>query len=152
MPATDRTRQKDTARYARSCRKGTVTYRPTADDRKTVRSMVTVGFNQPTICLRLGITDKTLRKYYRVELDTAHLQLVQNMRMQIIERSNYDTQALIYVNRVLGWSDRPMQPAVNVNIGTSLATMDEDAMRAELAEILTAPCGRRLTIDAEAGD
>lgn len=151
------TRKKPAGKYAKSYQKGDDEYKPTPNDRARVRTMATVGFDQPTICTRLGISDKTLRKYYRVELDTAHLQLIQNKRVQIIERSNTDTQALIYVNRVLGWNDRPAQP-VNVNVGLSLANMDEAALRAELAEILTIPetsrrtPRRRVTIDAEATD
>lgn len=143
---------------AKSYQKGPVEYKPTANDRAKVRTMATVGFDQPTICTRLGITDKTLRQHFRHELDTAHLQLIQNTRVQIINTAKKgDTQAQIYLSRVLGWNDRPMAPAVNVNIGVSLANMDEAAMRAELAEILMAPdtpAGRRrrLTIDAEPGD
>jgi len=142
---------------ARSHQKGRSTYRPTKVDRGIVHSMVTVGFDQNAICTRLGITNKTLRNHYRRELDNAYITLVHNTRVQVIARAKTDTQALIYLSRVLGWNDRPAQPAVNLNLGLSLADMDEDAMRAELAEILIAPNRadstsprrrRRVTIDA----
>jgi hypothetical protein len=75
----------------------------------------------------------------QVLLDNAYVTLVYNVRVRIIHKADEgDTQALIYLNRVLGWNDRPNQ-AVNVSIGLSLANMDEDALRAELAEILTVP-------------
>jgi AraC-like DNA-binding protein len=116
-----------------------LTYRPTADDHKTVHSMVTVGFEQSTICERLGITDKTLRKHFRRDLDIAYTTLVHDVRV-FVNKAKTDTQALIYLNRVLGWNDRPAQPAgVNLNLNLSLANMDEDALRVELAEILTVP-------------
>jgi hypothetical protein len=153
MPATTRPRRKGATRYARSRRKGDVTYRPSEDDRKTVRAMITVGLDQSTICERLEITDKTLRKHFRKDLDNAHNRLVLNTRIQVINRAKTDTQALIYLSRVLGWNDRPAPANVNVNVGgLSLANMDEDAMRAELAEILTPPRGRRLTTEAEPED
>lgn len=116
--------------------------------------MITIGFDQNVVCARLDITNKTLRKYYRRELDNAYTTLVLNMRLRIIEKADQgDTKALIYINRVLGWNDWPRAGSnVNVNVGLSLANIDEDVMRSELAEFLCTPLGRALTIDAEPGD
>lgn len=146
------------AATARSYRKGTDNYRPTQEDRETVRSMIMMGIEQNAICTRLGITNKTLHKHFRRDLDTAYTTMVYTRRVQISNKADAgDTQALIYLNRVHGWNDRPNQ-AVNVNLGLSLANMDEAALRAELAEILTIPEAtgrtprRRVTIDAEATD
>jgi hypothetical protein len=150
-------RKKPPGKYAKTRQKGPVDHKPTAETRSIVNSMITVGMDQTSICERIGITDKTLRKHYRKEINTAHDALVHNSRVQIVNLAKGgDVQCLIYLNRVLGWNDRPAAPAVNLNIGLSLADMDEDAMRAELAEILM-PEGapkrrRRITIDAEAGD
>lgn len=48
-------------------------FEPTDDERKTVELMVAVGIPQEGIalCVRDGIDDKTLRKHFRNELDTA---------------------------------------------------------------------------------
>ena len=49
------------------------TFKPTADERALVEQMSSVGIPQESICLviRDGIDDKTLRKHFRRELDTA---------------------------------------------------------------------------------
>jgi len=131
-----------------SHQKGRPPYRPTKADRRIVHTMITIGFDQNVVCARLGIANKTLRKHYRHELDNAYTTLVLNVRLRIIEKADQgDTQCLIYLNRVLGWNDRPSRTGSNVNVGTglSLANMDEDAMRAELAEILTTPWDAAVT-------
>lgn len=48
-------------------------FEPTDDERKTVELMVAVGIPHEGIarCIRDGIDDKTLRKHFREELDTA---------------------------------------------------------------------------------
>ena len=48
-------------------------FKPTDDERKLVEQMSAVGIPQESICLviRDGIDDKTLRKHFRRELDTA---------------------------------------------------------------------------------
>jgi hypothetical protein len=148
-------RPQESAMPARSHQKGRSPYRPTEDDRKIVHSMVAVGFDQLTICARLGIAGKTLRKYFREDLDNAYTMLVVRVRLQIIRKADEgDTQALIFVNRVLGWNDRPPRAGSNVNvgIGLSLEGLDEDQIRAELSEFLCTPLGRALTIDTEPGD
>lgn len=51
--------------------RGTPAHEPTEERRKQVACMVSYGIPQYEICKVLGITDKTLTKYYREELDTA---------------------------------------------------------------------------------
>lgn len=48
-------------------------YKPTDDDRRTVELMTAIGTSQENVarCVGDGIDLKTLRKYYREELDTA---------------------------------------------------------------------------------
>ena len=52
---------------------GRATFKPTADERKTVELMCAVGIPHEGIalCVRDGIDDKTLRKHFRAELDTS---------------------------------------------------------------------------------
>jgi|TARA_R110000824_G_scaffold98817_1_gene235571 hypothetical protein len=49
------------------------TFKPTDDERKLVEQMTAVGIPQESVCriIRGGIDDKTLRKHFRDELDTA---------------------------------------------------------------------------------
>ena len=46
-------------------------YEPNDEDRKKVINFSSVGVPQADICKVIGITEKTLRKYYREELDTS---------------------------------------------------------------------------------
>ena len=46
-------------------------YEPTSESREKVKSYAAVGIPQDDIARVLGIDPKTLRKYYRDELDTA---------------------------------------------------------------------------------
>jgi site-specific recombinase XerC len=41
----------------------------TDEDRARVQLMAAAGMTQPTIAARMGMTDKTLREHFRVELD-----------------------------------------------------------------------------------
>jgi hypothetical protein len=54
-------------------KKGQPAFKPTDEERKLVEQMSAVGIPQESICLvvRDGIDDKTLRKHFRRELDTA---------------------------------------------------------------------------------
>jgi hypothetical protein len=54
--------------------RGRPKYRPTEADRNTVRSMAATGFTHEAIAKCLGtkgVDEKTLRKHFRTELDTA---------------------------------------------------------------------------------
>ena len=63
--------------------KGRPSHRPTVETRNIVVMMSGVGLSEALICSALQITDKTLRKHYRKEIDCAqsrfHAQLISNM-------------------------------------------------------------------------
>jgi len=44
-------------------------YKPTADARNSVEVWTALGHRQRTIAIRLGLSEKSLRKYFRDELD-----------------------------------------------------------------------------------
>lgn len=93
---------------ARSRRKGTSKHDPTEDNRTTVRDMAHVGIDQNAICAFLDITVPTLHKHYRRELDTSYTTLQFNSRAKLVEKAEAgDSLCLIYLNKVLGWYDRP---------------------------------------------
>lgn len=48
-------------------------HEPTEKDRKTVETMASHGITEIDIAKVIGISDVTLRKWYRQELDTAHI-------------------------------------------------------------------------------
>ena len=49
----------------------TAEFKPTDEQRKTVRAMAAYGVPQDDICLVIGISKPTLHKAFRHELDTA---------------------------------------------------------------------------------
>lgn len=72
-----------------------ITYKPTDQDRRTVAMMSSVsangdgrggGFTQEQICSVLGINPDTLRKYFRRELDTAHLDAKMRMQQSLFQQ------------------------------------------------------------------
>lgn len=59
-----------------------MTHKPTDEIRAKVKEMSSYGIPQAAICSVIGVTEKTLDKYYRHELDTATAEantLVANM-------------------------------------------------------------------------
>lgn len=54
-------------------KRGRPRYQPSEKDRVRVESFAAVGCTEKEISTLLGITANTLRRYYRAELDTAHL-------------------------------------------------------------------------------
>jgi hypothetical protein len=52
---------------------GRPAFAPSAEQRKQVETMAGYGITEDDIALVLGIDPKTLRKHFRVELDTGHV-------------------------------------------------------------------------------
>ena len=75
------------------------TFKPTDDERKLVEQMCAVGIPQESICLvvRDGIDDKTLRKHFRRELDTAKIKANAKIGGSLFNKAvNGDTTAAIF--------------------------------------------------------
>lgn len=49
-------------------------FEPTEDQRRTVRAMSGLGVPQPDIAIHIGIDPKTLRKWFREELDRGSIE------------------------------------------------------------------------------
>jgi len=80
---------------------------PTNDDRKTVEIMTACGFNHAQVCNQLGptgLSEKTLIKYFRRELDTA------------VDKANARMGAKAY-QMGLGGSERMVQYWLNCRAG-----------------------------------
>lgn len=84
-------------------------YRPNDDDRNTVRTMAAGGIPQERIarCIGGGITDKTLRKHFRKELDTsldtANAVAVSNL-FQRVQAGNM-TAIIFWLKTRAGWRE-----------------------------------------------
>lgn len=80
-------------------KRGPPTFRPTDAERKEVAKMVAVGIPQESICrvVRNGIDDKTLRKHFRKELDTALVKANTNVSGTLYNKAIAgDTGAIVW--------------------------------------------------------
>lgn len=84
-------------------------FKPTDDERKLVEQMCAVGIPQESICLvvRDGIDDKTLRKHFRRELDTAKIKANAKIGGGLFNRAmGGDTASLIFWAKTqMGWKE-----------------------------------------------
>jgi len=86
-----------------------VTFKPIDAERKLVEQMCAVGIPQESICLviRDGIDDKTLRKHFRRELDTAAVKANAKIGGTLFNKAiNGDTTAAIWWSKTrMGWKE-----------------------------------------------
>lgn len=88
-------------------------FKPTDEERKLVEQMSAVGIPQESICLvvRDGIDDKTLRKHFRKELDTAAVKANAKIGGTLYNKAiNGDTTAAIWWSKTrMGWKETNIQ-------------------------------------------
>tara|TARA_Y100000361_G_C10950556_1_gene233534 strand:+ start:72 stop:425 length:354 start_codon:yes stop_codon:yes gene_type:complete len=99
------------------------TFKPTDEERKYVEQMSAVGIPQSNIAmiLRDGIDDKTLRKHFRKELDTAATKANAKIGGTLFNKAvNGDTSAAIFWAKTrMGWKETNVtehQGNVSVNV------------------------------------
>jgi len=99
------------------------TFKPTDKERKLVEQMSAVGIPQSNIAmiLRDGIDDKTLRKHFRKELDTAATKANAKIGGMLFNKAvNGDTSAAIFWAKTrMGWKETNVtehQGNVSVNV------------------------------------
>ena len=85
-------------------------FKPTAAERKLVEQMTACGIPQESQCLvvRDGIDEKTLRKHFRRELDTAATKANAKVAGTLFSKAmGGDTTALIWWTKTrMKWSER----------------------------------------------
>ena len=103
-------------------------HKPTPATRQTVQLHTTVGTDQETLSRVLGITEKTLRKYYREELDISSAKANAVIGGALFNKAkNGDTAAMIFwLKTKAGFrerqehdhrsSDRSMSPPTTIQI------------------------------------
>lgn len=91
-------------------KRGAPVFKPTDDERKLVEQMSAVGIPQESICLvvRDGIDDKTLRKHFRRELDTASVKANAKVGGTLFNKAMAgDTTAAIWWSKArMKWAER----------------------------------------------
>jgi hypothetical protein len=89
---------------------GQPAFKPTDEERKLVEQMTACGIPQESQCLviRDGIDDKTLRKHFRRELDTAATKANAKVAGTLFNKAmGGDTTAIIWWTKTrMKWSER----------------------------------------------
>ena len=103
--------------------KGQPAFKPTDEERKLVEQMSAVGIQQSNIAMviRDGIDDKTLRKHFRKELDTAATKANAKIGGTLFNKAvNGATSAAIFWAKTrMGWKETSVQEhagGVSVNV------------------------------------
>ena len=90
-------------------KRGAKPYKPTDEDRKAVMSMSAVGITQGDIAKVIagGIDEKTLRKHFREELDTASIRANSEVGGHLFNKAKGgDTTAMIWWTKTrMGWKE-----------------------------------------------
>jgi hypothetical protein len=92
-------------------------YEPTADQRRTVKTMAGFGIPQEDIAGFLGIDDKTLRKHFREELDRgiteANAKVAQSLFQMATQGKNV-AAAIFWMKARAGWREKvEIKPVVD---------------------------------------
>lgn len=85
-------------------------YKPTEEGRKMVEAMASVGVPQDKICVVLGIDAKTLRKYFRDELDGAMIKANAKVAANLYRQATKDDfkaapAAMFWAKTRMGWRE-----------------------------------------------
>jgi hypothetical protein len=111
-------------------KRGQPAFKATEDERKLVEQMSAVGIPQESICLviRDGIDDKTLRKHFRVELDTAAVKANAKVGGKLFNKiMDGDTTAAIWWTKTrMGWKETSVvEGSHTFNIVTGVKRADD---------------------------
>ena len=88
-------------------------FEPNGKTRKVVKTMASLGCRHEDIATMLEITPKTLRKHFRIELDTgaieANAQVVQSL-FDMATKGKNPAAAIFWTKSRCGWRERPNHP------------------------------------------
>ena len=85
-------------------------YKPTEKDRAAVQTMAAYGIPQPDIAAVVGCDEKTLRKHFRQELDTAATQANARVAAALFKKATSDgpssvAAAIFWLKARAGWQE-----------------------------------------------
>ncbi len=94
-------------------------FEPKDEQRRTVRAMSGYGVPHEDIATVLGIDDKTLRKHFRRELDTAHVEATAKVAQSLFQMatSGNTAAAIFWMKARAGWSERVRAELVGADGG-----------------------------------
>jgi len=90
-------------------------YEPTAKDRATVQTMAAYGISQAEISAVVGCDEKTLRKHFRQEIDTAATQANARVAAALFKKATGDgpssvSAAIFWLKARAGWTEIKEEP------------------------------------------
>jgi hypothetical protein len=105
------------------------------ETRKKVDAMAGYGVPEHLIARVLGINPKTLRKYYREELDTAHIRANTAVAQSLFRKATSDgpqsvTAAIFWAKTRMGWKEPQTEYEANADLGKKArqALLAQDAI------------------------
>jgi hypothetical protein len=126
---------------------GRPSFKPTDEQRKTVRAMIAYGVPQADVCEVIGVTDKTLRKHFDRELRTAateaNAKVAQALYKQAVDQGNTTAQ-IFWLKTKAGWKDTTVHEHSGPNGGPiqTEAKIDPSGLSdSTLAELMAARKG-----------
>lgn len=113
---------------------------PTEDTRQRVKNMVWSGFTLDKVAGLIGISEGTLVKYYRHEIDEANGHMMANIGQSIYQKAmNGDTTAMIFIAKTrLGWREKPTEIELSGKDGAAIAIEDKSALTTKLMAAVAA--------------
>ena len=95
---------------AKKGKAGRPAFKPTEEQRATVRAMAAYGVPEDDIAKVIGTSGPTLRKHFRHELDTAHAEANAKVAQSLYNKATGDgpnavTAAIFWLKTRAGWKD-----------------------------------------------
>lgn len=117
-------------------------HEPTDQMRRMVESMSAYGIPQDKIATVIGIDAKTLRKYYRTELDTADVKANSKVAESLYRKATGDgaqsvTAAIFWLKTRAGWKDTS-EVRLTGKDGGAIQTEEVGAAATKLAAFVNA--------------
>lgn len=117
---------------------GRPAFDPNEEMRKAVEAMSSVGIPQADIAKAFDISEPTLRKYFRDELDTAAIKANARVAANLYKQATKDdirsaTPAIFWLKTRMGWKDS-VQVEHTGSIDTRINQMSDDELREFIQE------------------
>lgn len=123
---------------ARIKKPGMPPFKRTEENRKMVEAMSSVGIPQAEICMVLDIDPKTLRKYFREELDKAMIKANAKVAANLFRQATKDdfkstTAAIFWSKTRMGWKE-PVHMEHSGSVSVNFKGMSDDELDDFIAE------------------
>lgn len=108
--ASDHARAARASVHASGKRAGRPRYKPSERDRQQVKAMTAMGLGQSDICLVIGLSEKTLRRHFRAELNTGAAEANAKVAQSLFKQATGDKPnviaAIFWLKARAGWRDQ----------------------------------------------